>query len=308
MSAADNPDYLRHPNLSKDRFLQVRVWTRKGVTHIESVGEEMDFFTMSQLRKPVSLEKLAYNLSEGGPGQVFSGIGVSSIVTLGTNGKLFLPITKKGSVISGYCPVSQLASGFTATNLLYKAFSELTEEMLPITLDGKIMQGNAGDFEFNKPYSGTLEYSATAYNVTPDLMLNGFPNHRKEVVINGVPMREVDHPLKEYFYGIHFDRFHNNAQFLIFGHIELEKVKALYHAETVVLGKEEAERCGHMYADVLEKDGLYLLPVDHKHLVGELLQLKNRQAYHIKRPHFGLSELFGGLDGNSITLKEKTYI
>ncbi len=300
--------HLRHPNLDKERFQQVRVWTRKGITHIESVGEQMDFLTMTKLRKPQNLETLAYNLSEGGPGHVFSGMGVSSIVTLGVDNNLFLPVTKKGSVISGYSPITGFGHEFVSVSLLNKAFCELTEEMLPITLDGRVMHGRAGDFELNNPYSGALEYSATAYNVAPELRLNGFPNHRREVVINGIPIREVDHPLKEYFYGIHFDRFHNNAQFLVFGHVQLEKVKALYHAETTVLGKEEAERCGHMYADVLQRDGLYLLPVDHKHLVGELLQLKNRQTYHLKRPHFGLSELFGGLDRNSITLKEKTYI
>jgi hypothetical protein len=95
---------------------------------------------------------------------------------------------------------------------------------------------------------------------------------------------------------------------LLAGHIEFNRFEGLYHAETMLQSEEKRRASGHMFADVFDRRGPYLLPVVEGKIVPGFCIFRNGKVYELSSSLEGyrLSEAFGGFTKDGIIISKNT--
>ncbi|MCM2325951.1 MAG: hypothetical protein NDI94_05800 [Candidatus Woesearchaeota archaeon] len=305
---------LRYQKNELDRFVPAALAYYDGRAVIETFNISMTFQQMAALRTEQPQEKLEQELRQDGFGDsrshLFANIGVSCAVTVTLKGKDYLIVTPKGSLPSGYWAQPDRIRGEFGSDLLEQAITEFTEEVLPFTYKEKLLRGRIGDFKFPIPKYDGVEFSRASYEMIPGAKVNIFGNHIYDVVLNGQHIPSMESPLAKLYHGFHIDRFHNNLQMLLAGHIEFNRFEGLYYAETIVQSEEKRRSSGHMFADVFDRRGPYLLPVVDGNIIPGFCIFRNGKVYGLSSSLEGykLSEAFGGFTKEGITIAKNTEL
>ncbi|MBI4019296.1 MAG: hypothetical protein HY364_03485 [Candidatus Aenigmarchaeota archaeon] len=285
-----NPLGSKRPDGTFAGYFADREEYRVNLTHVD---ETLDFQEMRSRRTPVSRPS-----TTGQNNPVYPGISVITTIAIGRDAYLMLVRQQRPSgdnvlkLVSGYIPKMHLQ------NPLNVAKEELSEEVLPVTPDGKVVRIFLGGEITGMPFADTIK--------SHDYRLQGSPTSQympegllSPVTVEGKQL--ADDPRMFFWLP------ENNAQLVYGYHFSGDELKnmdvSLHHSE------DEFNPNTRMLDAVPHSHGIYLVGLDNNRLTSEIYTMQKGKLVGISPDELLLSEAFapienGFVDRRSIPLHE----
>lgn len=300
---------------------RVRVRRDAQAVYIEPEGDIINFKTMMGFRTPAKVEDIQQGI-DSKEGYLFANMGISAAVQIRHNGEDYAVAVAQAredigdhvfKLISGYTPIETLTTPRDAM------LTEIAEEFLPITWDGKFVSGISEGKPMPKPYAQVnayedahpFEVTSTAHESYERLSLD-----KRTLLMNGKEM--PGNPR------IYYQAPVNGAQlvFPVTINVDFDTIAGIAHAETAPVSKRAAHlrHAEDKFANgllnaYLDPEPLCLLKLQDGRLTEELYRFLAGGLCRVDQGVYGIgvdadskklviSEEYPGFDPKNVLLSE----
>ncbi len=285
-------------NPAEYKTQRVRIKRDAQNVYIAPEGDVINFQTMMGFRKPTNVEDIQRGI-DSNEGYLFANMGISAAVQLRLNGEEYAVAVAQArkdigdhvfKLISGYTPIETLTTPHDAM------LTEIAEEFLPITWDGKFVSGVSAGKPMPRPYAQVNAYEdAHPFEVvsTEHASYNCLSLDKRTLLMNGKEMQGNPR--------IYYQAPVNGAQlvFPVTINVDFDTIAGITHAETAPVSKRAAHLrhaedkfAKGMLNAYLDPEPLCLLKLQDGKLTGEAYMFGASKLEKVDSTGFMLSEAF----------------